>query len=115
MTRQALIDTLTASNAVIAEQIFGNVYQATAAPPSPREFVLDFDLNAPADGFVGREAVFTRLDTFAEQNPSGYFEIVGDAGLGKTALAEIARRRDAVAFSLALVATYNAQTSSSNT
>jgi hypothetical protein len=99
MTRQALIDTLNASNAVIAEQIFGNVYQATAAAPAPREFVLDFDLNAPADGFVGRDAVFTRLDTFAEQNPAGYFEIIGDAGLGKTALAaEIARRRDAVAF-----------------
>jgi hypothetical protein len=98
MARPALVDTLTASNAVVAEQIFGDVYQTAAGTP-PREFVLDFDLDAAAHGFVGRDAVFKQLDAFAAQHLAGYFEIVADAGLGKTALAaEIARRRAAVAF-----------------
>ena len=48
---------------------------------------------------MGRSVIFEALDDFAARNPAGYFEIVADAGLGKTALAiEIARRRDAVAF-----------------
>lgn len=97
MNGSALVDTLTASNVVVAEQIFGDVYQTATRPV--RESILDFDLDSLAHGFVGRDAIFGRLEDFAAHQPRGYFEIVGDAGLGKTALAaEIARRRDAVPF-----------------
>ncbi|HEV8647911.1 MAG TPA: hypothetical protein VG276_00560, partial [Actinomycetes bacterium] len=104
MSGSALVDTLTASNAAVAGgNIYGGVHQTyqtyqTVVRPVP-EFILDFDLDAAANGFVGREAVFEQLDAFATRHPAGYFEIVADAGLGKTALAaEIARRRGAVAF-----------------
>jgi hypothetical protein len=104
VSSSGLIDTLTASNAAVAGgNIYGGVHQTyqtfqTVARPVA-ESILDFDLDAAARGFVGRDAVFAQIDAFAAQNPAGYFEIVGDAGLGKTALAaEIARRRGAVAF-----------------
>src|SRR5262245_40795061 len=77
--------------------MFGNIYQGDVRRPG--DFILDFDLDAATRGFVGRAEVFDRLDSFAEQHPTGYFEIVAEAGLGKTALAaEVARRRGAVAF-----------------
>ena len=72
----------------------------SAAPP-PGEFVIDFTslIASETAGFVGREPVFAALDAFAADDDNGYFEIVADAGLGKTAIAaEIARRRDAIAF-----------------
>ena len=71
-----------------------------AAPP-PIDYVLDFSslISSATAGFVGREAVFAALDTFVQQRQGGYFEIVADAGLGKTAVAaEITRRRKAIAF-----------------
>jgi hypothetical protein len=97
MVSPTLVDTLTATNAVVANQIFGDIYQTAARPTS--DYALDFELDSAADGFVGRHAVFEKLQRFAAQNRAGYFEIVGEAGLGKTALAaEIARRRDAIVF-----------------
>lgn len=43
--------------------------------------------------FVGRESIFAAIHEFTRRHASGYFQIVGAAGLGKTALAaEIARR-----------------------
>lgn len=36
--------------------------------------------------FVGREFVFKALDSFLNNNPSGYFLIQGEPGIGKTAL-----------------------------
>jgi hypothetical protein len=96
-TRSTLINTLQATNVVAAGKIFGNVYQGDVRRPD--DYILDFDLDAAARGFVGRAEVFGRLDSFADHYPGGYFEIIADAGLGKTALAaEIARRRDAVTF-----------------
>lgn len=92
-----LVGTVHAANVAVAGQIFGDVYQGAVRRPA--DFILDFDLDTPTRGFVGRVDVFDRLALFTEQNPGGYVEIAGEAGLGKTALAaQIARRFDAVAF-----------------
>lgn len=48
--------------------------------------------------FVGREYVFTEIETFLQQNSKGYFTIIGDPGVGKSAiLAEYVRRTGCVA------------------
>jgi len=36
--------------------------------------------------FVGREYVFDSIKTFIENNPNGYFTIIGDPGQGKSAI-----------------------------
>jgi hypothetical protein len=52
-----------------------------------------------AQRFVGRGQIFARIEEFAEHNTRGYVRIVGDAGLGKSALAAaIAARFEASAF-----------------
>jgi hypothetical protein len=52
-----------------------------------------------ADKFVGREWVFTYLDEFCQRHRCGYLRLVGEAGLGKTALASaIAARYGTAAF-----------------
>ncbi|MFQ5615215.1 MAG: AAA family ATPase [Anaerolineales bacterium] len=38
------------------------------------------------EGFVGRQFVFDALDSFLHQKKSGYFVILGEPGIGKTAL-----------------------------
>ena len=92
-----LVGTVQAANVAVAGQIFGDVYQGAVRRAA--DFILDFDLDTPTRGFVGRADVFDRLTLFAEQNPAGYVVISGEAGLGKTALAaQIARRFHAVAF-----------------
>ena len=94
---QALVNTINARNVAVAERIDA-VYMSAA--PTPEEKVLDFDSAlAVADAFVGRETVFAALETFRTNYDRGYFDIVAEAGLGKTALAAaIARRRDAICF-----------------
>jgi len=37
--------------------------------------------------FCGRKFVFNKFDEFVNSNPNGYFTIVGDAGMGKSAIA----------------------------
>jgi serine/threonine-protein kinase len=95
-----LVDTINATAVTVADKIYGDVnqtFQLADARPV-RDYIRDFDLDTSYK-FVGRSAVFEALDDFAAKNPAGYFEIVADAGLGKTALAiEIARRHDAVVF-----------------
>ncbi len=68
---------------------------------SPSEQVVDFRplIDAATKHFVGRSDVFAALDALGKAHTRGYFEIVADAGLGKTAVAaEIAKRHDAPAF-----------------
>ncbi len=38
-------------------------------------------------GFCGREFVFEEFENFINKNSNGYFTVVGDAGMGKTAIA----------------------------
>src|SRR5687767_14808534 len=48
------------------------------------------------DYFTGREPVLAAIEQFQSTHPCGYFAVVAEAGLGKTALAaEFARRRSA--------------------
>jgi hypothetical protein len=62
--------------------------------PSLTDFTIDFDEEKKlAERFVGRVELFQRLDAFAEERPCGYFRVVADAGLGKTALAAAAAKR----------------------
>src|SRR5262245_46004334 len=50
------------------------------------------------EGFVGREYVFAAIDSFLASQPSGYFVVEGDPGVGKSAiLAEYVRRHGCVA------------------
>jgi hypothetical protein len=61
--------------------------------PSLKDFTLDFDAEKRlAERFVGRDELFRRVDDFTSR-PCGYFRVVADAGLGKTALAAAAARR----------------------
>ncbi|AVH63771.1 DUF928 domain-containing protein [Nostoc sp. 'Peltigera membranacea cyanobiont' N6] len=47
---------------------------------------------------VGRGFVFEKVADFIQSNPRGYFRVIADAGLGKTAIAaELTKRFDAVA------------------
>src|SRR6266700_6565096 len=100
MSTPALVDTINATAVTVVETLHGDINQTVqiAAARPVQDFIRDFDLDAAGE-FVGRQTVFEQLDAFVGQHPAGYFDIVGDAGLGKTALAvEIARRHDAVAF-----------------
>jgi hypothetical protein len=38
------------------------------------------------EGFVGREYVFDAIQSFIDNNPKGYFTIIGDPGMGKSAI-----------------------------
>src|SRR6185312_2731282 len=44
---------------------------------------LDSQLNS--ERFIGREWLFKEIDAFITDNPSGYFVVEADAGMGKTA------------------------------
>lgn len=100
---QSLVDQLNAQQsnvAVIGGDVHGNVIFGGDLR-SAAEHVLDFStlVQSVTRGFVGRREVFAALEDFCAANTCGYFEIVADAGLGKTALAaEIAGRYDALMF-----------------
>src|SRR3954447_13022238 len=99
MSTPALVDTINATAVNVVQYLQGDINQTVVAAARPvHDYIRDFDLET-ADGFVGRQAFFEHLGSFAGRHPAGYFEVVGGAGLGKTALAvEVARRRNAVAF-----------------
>lgn len=65
------------------------------------KYVYDFSsyLAPEKDDFVGRRWVMEELAEFCQKSASGYFCVVAEAGLGKTALAaKIARCHEAPAF-----------------
>ncbi len=66
-----------------------NNYYTTVQPyPELKDYVYDFgDVLSLAQSFVGRAFIFEALEQFRAQYDRGYFRIVADAGLGKTALA----------------------------
>ena len=85
-------------NVAVAQNVFGDIIFSQAERPVS-DYIIPFDLENLAQGFVGRAELFTRIAGFEDRHARGYVEIVGDAGLGKTALAaEFARRRQAIAF-----------------
>jgi hypothetical protein len=86
--------------AVIGGDVHGNVIFGGELR-SPADSILDFRqvIEVALRDFVGRREVFAALQAFQTSQPCGYFEIVADAGLGKTSLAaEIVRRFNAIPF-----------------
>ncbi|HLP92116.1 MAG TPA: hypothetical protein VK184_26435 [Nostocaceae cyanobacterium] len=54
-----------------------------------RTFPKEFEpiIKDKTQSFCGRGFVFETFDKFIKSNPSGYFKVVGDAGMGKSAIA----------------------------
>ncbi len=64
-------------------------------PPDIREKIRSFDLliRRKTEGFVGRQWLFDAIDGFVADEARGYVQILGDPGIGKTALiAEMVKR-----------------------
>lgn len=59
------------------------------SPVSLSEHTRDFIpyILEKSQGFVGRGWVFQAIENFTKNNPRGYFFVMGDPGIGKTALA----------------------------
>src|SRR3712207_1724674 len=56
--------------------------------PLLKDYVVDFSgLRDSVESLFGRKPVFDALGAFVSQHDRGYYTIIGDAGLGKTALA----------------------------
>ena len=67
-----------------------------AAPMALRERVRDFNdlIEEKSRGFVGRDFVFDAVERFRHEAGQGYFQIVAEPGIGKSAIvAELVRRR----------------------
>lgn len=67
------------------------IYQALHLPAYgrlPSTHIRRFEtlVAAKTEGFVGRQFVFDALDGFLRDNKSGYYIILGEPGIGKTAL-----------------------------
>ena len=62
--------------------------------PALKDYVYDVGetIESVTRWFVGRDFVFEKFETFLKQHPCGYFRIIADAGLGKTALATLTAR-----------------------
>jgi hypothetical protein len=76
--------------AAMLDSHLGRLYgEFSRASFSIQEQVCDFTfyMEEKTRGFVGRQWIFDEIDGFIESNPRGYFYIVGDPGIGKTALA----------------------------
>lgn len=55
----------------------------------PQQLPQEFDalIQEKIRRFCGRKFVFDTFEAFLKDNPSGYFTVVGDAGMGKSAIA----------------------------
>ncbi len=64
------------------------VPSARGAPSEIRKHVIDDSglIEEKTQGFVGRRWVFDLIDRFVAKEPRGYFLLLGDPGIGKTAL-----------------------------
>lgn len=77
-----LIDLLDARLGLLLEEF-------TRASLSMRDQIRDFNrlIEEKTRGFIGRQWVLDAVTNFMETNPRGYFFIIGDPGIGKSALA----------------------------
>ncbi|WP_143845394.1 AAA family ATPase [Nostoc sp. T09] len=57
-------------------------YEQQQLPPEFERLILE-----KTQSFCGREFVFNTIENFFNRNSSGYFTVVGDAGMGKSAIA----------------------------
>ncbi|MHA2231155.1 MAG: ATP-binding protein [Candidatus Hodarchaeales archaeon] len=63
--------------------------QFASSSSSIRDQIRDFTryIEEKTRGFVGRQWVFKKVEHFMDDNPRGYYFIIGDPGIGKSALA----------------------------
>lgn len=63
--------------------------QFASSSRSIRDQMRDFTryIEEKTRGFVGRQWVFSKVEHFMDDNPRGYYFIIGDPGIGKSALA----------------------------
>ena len=57
--------------------------------PAPTPYPVEFEalIQGKTKTFCGRQFVFAAFEQFINTKPNGYFTVVGDAGMGKSALA----------------------------
>ena len=60
-----------------------------ATSPNILDYIRDYAhfIEEKTHGFIGRQWVFDEVDRFMNENPRGYCFIIGDPGIGKSALA----------------------------
>jgi hypothetical protein len=81
----------------VLENLERRTYAPTNIAISRRIISFDTLMAASTERFVGRAFVFDAIDSFIQDNPSGYFVFIGDPGIGKTALiSQLVRTRDLV-------------------
>lgn len=79
----------TISGDVTHSKIFtagGDIHVHTTQNPSTVGSQFQALIQDKTEGFVGREYVFDAFQAFLEENPKGYFTIIGDPGMGKSAI-----------------------------
>src|SRR6185369_1801266 len=78
-----------------ARVLFGEDANLRNAPPAIRERIYNFGplIRRKTEGFVGRQWLFDAVDLFVAAESRGYVQILGDPGIGKTAIiAEMVKR-----------------------
>jgi len=80
---------LTAMYEMLEAQFGVLVHTFTEAQSGIRNQILDSTgyIEEKTRGFVGRQWVFDAANRFVDENPRGYFFVIGDPGIGKSALA----------------------------
>ncbi len=81
-------------NIQIGDRIYGEFNNEAmhallrAMPKSAQPVLSQFQslIEDKTEGFVGREYVFDAIESFLTNNPKGYFIIIGDPGMGKSAI-----------------------------
>ncbi|MEO1373846.1 MAG: NACHT domain protein, partial [Cyanobacteria bacterium J06635_10] len=83
--RQILLNLNRLSNSVeidaFLKKEIGTVPNISTYPQEFKELIRD-----KTESFCGRKFVFDAIQKFLDNNPKGYFTIVGDAGMGKSAI-----------------------------
>jgi hypothetical protein len=86
-----------ANLAELINSSFGSLTRTFAeAIPRLRGQIIDFTtfIEDRTEAFVGREFVFDAFDNFTRKEPKGYFFVLGDPGIGKSALsAQMVKKR----------------------
>lgn len=79
---------IAAMNDMLEAQLVDLIHTFNAASGSIRDQILDYTryIEDKTRGFVGRQWVFDEVNRFMDTNPRGYFFIIGDPGIGKSAL-----------------------------
>ncbi|MCP6758503.1 MAG: NACHT domain-containing protein [Fischerella sp. CENA71] len=72
-----------------SDEINAKLAQLTGNKPQNLGYSIEFDplIKEKIRSFCGRKFVFAAFEEFTNKQPKGYFTLVGDAGMGKSAIA----------------------------